>query len=379
MALALNEEQRSLRDTAREFARQQSPIEAFRKLRDSNDSTGYDLALWDSMVELGWSGMIFPESVGGFDFGVMGLAGCMEEFGRTLIASPLMSSVILSGSCIFYAGTDAQKTEWLPQIIGNQRRFALALDEGAHHAPTHIATTAVVDGTDYVLNGTKRLVIDGHTADTLLVAARTSGASDSTTGITLFMIDANAPGICRERISLVDSRAYATVQLNQVRIPAQAVLGDVGQAFTALDKALDMGRICLAAEMFGGMQEIFERTVQYLKERKQFGVLIGTFQALQHRVAHLYTELEMCKSLLMLALDALEQSADNAPQLVSAAKARLNDVYELVSNEATQLHGGIGVTDELDIGLFLKRARVSAHLLGNSRFHYDRYARLEGF
>lgn len=379
MALALNEEQRSLRDTAREFARQQSPVEAFRKLRDGQNQTGYDPALWDAMVELGWSGMIFPERVGGFEFGVMGLAGCMEEFGRTLVASPLMSSVILSGSCILHAGTEAQQAQWLSQIIGNEKRFALALDEGSHHTPANIAATATVDGNAYVLHGTKRMVMDGHSADTLVIAARSSGQPGDTAGISLFVVDAHTAGITRERVSLVDSRGYATVQLDNVRVPADALLGDAGQAFAALDKALDIGRICLAAEMFGGMQEIFERTVQYLKERKQFGVLIGTFQALQHRAAHLYTELAMCKSLLMLALDALEKQADNAPQLVSAAKARINDVYELVSNEATQMHGGIGVTDELDVGLFLKRARVSAHLLGSSRFHYDRYARLEGF
>jgi acyl-CoA dehydrogenase len=182
-----------------------------------------------------------------------------------------------------------------------------------------------------------------------------------------------------EHVSLVDSRSYARLTFSNVAVSSDQLLGELGNGFAALDKALDRARICLAAEMFGGMQEIFERTVQYLKERKQFGVLIGTFQALQHRVAHLYTEIEMCKSILMLALDALEKDAANAPQLISAAKAKISDTYERVSNEATQMHGGIGVTDELDIGLFLKRARVSAMLLGNASFHYDRYAKLEGF
>ncbi len=190
---------------------------------------------------------------------------------------------------------------------------------------------------------------------------------------------ASTPGISIEKTSLVDSRNYAHLSFNNACIPASHLLGDLHNGFTALDKALDIGRICLSAEMFGGMQEIFERTVQYLKERKQFGVLIGTFQALQHRTAHMYTEIEMCKSILMLALDALEKNAGDAPQLISAAKAKISDTYELVSNEATQMHGGIGVTDELDIGLFLKRARVSAELLGSTRFHYSRYAALENF
>ena len=379
MALAFNEEQRSLKDTAREFAKNQSPIEAFRHLRDSKDATGYSRDIWNSMIELGWSGMTFPEAYGGFDFGFMGLAGCMEELGHTLVASPLLSSVVLSGSCILYGGNEEQKQELLPLIVSGETNFALAVDETHHHNPGHIETRAEKRGCNFVLNGKKRFVVDGHAADKLVVAARTSGQANDRKGISLFVVDAKTPGITIERVALVDSRGYSHITLNNVEVPEQSLLGDCDNGFAALDKALDRGRICLAAEMFGGIQEIFDRTVQYLKERKQFGVLIGTFQALQHRTAHMYTEIEMCKSLLMLALDAVEKDADNAAQLVSAAKARISDTFELVSNEATQMHGGIGVTDELDIGLFLKRARVSAALLGSARFHYDRYATLEGF
>lgn len=379
MALAFNEEQRSLKDTAREFAKNQSPIEAFRSLRDKKDPTGYSPDVWNGMIELGWSGMIFPEAYGGFDFGIMGLAGCMEEFGRTLVSSPLLSSVVLSGSCILYMGTEKQKQQLLPDIVSGEKRFALALDETAHHNPSHIETRAEKRGASFVLHGKKRCVIDGQSADHLIVAARTTGSAGDHHGISLFVMDAKTTGLTIERVGLVDSRGYAHITLDNVEVPEGALLGELHHGLAPLDKALDRARICLSAEMFGGLQEIFERTVQYLKERKQFGVLIGTFQALQHRAAHLYTEIEMCKSLLMLALEAIEKDADNAPQLVSAAKARMSDVYELVSNEATQMHGGIGVTDELDIGLFLKRARVSAALLGSARFHYDRYATLEGF
>lgn len=379
MSLAFNEEQRTLKDTARDFAKNQSPIEAFRQLRTATPADGFSSDIWQAMIELGWSGMIFPEAYGGFDFGCTGLAGCMEELGRTLVSSPLLSSVILSGSTILHAGSEEQKLSLLPQIVGGEKRVALACDEGFHHQPALIATTATREGDTFILNGNKARVIDGFAADLFIVAARTAGQPGDTAGISLLLLDATTPGISIEKTSLVDSRNYARLSFNNVCIPASHLLGELDNGFAALDKALDLGRICLTAEMFGGMQEIFERTVQYLKERKQFGVLIGTFQALQHRTAHLYTEIEMCKSILMLALDAVEKNAPDAAQLISAAKAKISDTYELISNEATQMHGGIGVTDELDIGLFLKRARVSAELLGSARFHYSRYATLEGF
>lgn len=379
MALAFNEEQRSLKETAREFAKNQSPVESFRHLRDSQDTVGYSADIWQSMIDLGWTGTIFPEAYGGFDFGCMGLAGCFEELGHTLVSSPLLSSVVLSGSAILYAGSEEQKTTLLPQIIAGEKQIALAVDEGAHHNPANIAVTAVCEGNTFILNGTKTRVIDGNNASLFIIAARTAGNPGDKHGISLFLMDAQTTGLSIENISLIDSRRYTRLSFQDVCIPRSHLLGELHEGFPALDLAIDRGRICLAAEMFGGMQEVFERTVQYLKERKQFGVLIGTFQALQHRAAHMYTEIEMCKSILMLALDALEKNAANAPQLISAAKAKISDTYELVSNEATQMHGGIGVTDELDIGLFLKRARVSAELLGSARFHYSRYATLEGF
>lgn len=378
MSLAFNEEQRALKDSVRNFAKDQSPIEAFRALRSQTDGAGFDNTVWQAMIELGLSGALFPEAYGGFEFGSTGLAGCMEELGRNLVASPLLTSV-LSGSVILHAGSEEQKQTLLPQIISGEKLVALACDEGHHHQPKNIAATAVREGHTFILNGNKTRVISGVSADLFVVAARTSGNAGDTQGISLFLVDANTSGLQRDAVTLVDSQRYARLTLNNVCIPDSHLIGEVNNGFSALDKALDYGRIYLAAEMFGGMQEIFERTVQYLKERKQFGTLIGTFQALQHRAAHMFTEIEMCKSILMLALDALEKNAGNAAQLISGAKAKISDTYELISNEATQMHGGIGVTDELDIGLFLKRARVSAALLGSARFHYDRYATLEGF
>ncbi|MEZ5538446.1 MAG: acyl-CoA dehydrogenase [Pseudomonadales bacterium] len=374
MAFAFNEEQRALRDSVRSFANDQSPIASFRALREQKDGVGFDNTVWQSMIELGLSGALFPEAYGGFEFGCTGLAGCMEELGRTLVASPLLAS-ILSGATILHAGSEEQKQTLLPQLISGEKFIALACDEGHHHNPTHVNTTATREGNTFILNGNKTRIISGIAANLFVVSAHVSNSQN----ISLFLVDVAATGLRREAVTLVDSQRYAKLALDNVCIPESHLLGEIDKGLPALERALDYGRICLTAEMFGGMQEIFERTVQYLKERKQFGVLIGTFQALQHRAAHMYTEIEMCKSILMLALDALEKNADNAAQLVSAAKAKTSDTYELISNEATQMHGGIGVTDELDVGLFLKRARVSAELLGSARFHYDRYATLEGF
>jgi len=383
MALAYNEEQRSLVKTARDFVNSKSPVEAFRKVREAGRTNpaapAYDSNVWNAIVELGWAGMPFPEAYGGFEFGYMGLAGCMAELGGTLTASPLLSSVVLSGTTILRAGTEEQKQHYLPQISSGETLFALAIDEGVHHQPSHVATSAKKDGTNYILNGEKTLVIDGHSAQQLIVSARTSGDVNNSKGISLFVVDATSKGVKIERTHLVDSRGYARITFTNVSVPAGSLLGNPDEGFTALDKALDYGRICLAAEMLGGIEEIFVRTVKYLKERKQFGELIGTFQALQHRAAHMYTQIEMCKSSLMNALDAMESNKPNFPQLCSGAKAIISDTFELVSNESVQMHGGIGVTDELDIGLFLKRARVSAALLGSARFHYDRYATLAGY
>lgn len=383
MALAYNEEQRSLAKTARDFVNSKAPVEAFRKVRATGKSNptapAYDTALWNEIVELGWAGMPFPEAYGGFEFGYMGLAGCMAELGGTLTASPLLSSVVLSGTTILLGGTEEQKQQWLPQMSSGEALFALAIDEGPHHQPSHVTTSAKIEGTNFILNGEKTLVIDGHSAQQLIVSARTSGNINNPKGISLFIVDAASQGVKIERTGLVDSRGYARITFTNVSVPATSLLGAVDEGFVALDKALDYGRICLAAEMLGGIEEIFVRTVKYLKERKQFGEFIGSFQALQHRAAHMYTQIEMCKSSLMNALDAMESNKPNFPQLCSGAKAIISDTYELVSNESVQMHGGIGVTDELDIGLFLKRARVSAVLLGSPRFHYDRYAALNGY
>jgi len=380
MALVLNEEQRILKDSAKGFLAENAPIEALRELRDSKDSTGYNPELWEKMVnEQGWAGIAIPENYGGLEFGFFGLGVIFEEAGRTLAASPLFSTIVLGASCIELLGSDEQKENLLPAIAAGEFTLALALEEGNQHAPSNIATSAKKDGDNYLLNGKKSFVLDGHSADKLIVIARTSGDTNSREGVSAFILDKDTQGLNITRTIMMDSRNAAQVSLDNVSVPASALLGTEGSAFPAFDDVLDRGRAILAAEMLGGCLEMFQRTLEYLKEREQFGVKIGSFQALKHRAAQMFVEIELSKSVVLEALAAIDSNADNRAELAAIAKTKLNDTFQLVTNEATQMHGGIGVTDELDVGLFLKRCRAASATLGNSAFLRDRFATLKGY
>ncbi|MEP5766395.1 MAG: acyl-CoA dehydrogenase family protein [Halieaceae bacterium] len=379
MALVLNEEQRLLQETAREFLGSRAPVSELRALRDSRDELGYSTELWQQMAELGWASIILPQEYGGLDFGFLGLGTVVEETGRTLAASPLLSTAVIGASAILLGGSDAQKQALLPQIASGELTLALALEESNHHAPTEIALTAQKRGKDFVLTGNKYFVADGHSADKLIVAARSRGHRGDRDGISLFLVDADAEGIKRKRTLMADSRNAANIKFERLRVPAENLLGQLHDGWPVLEAALDRGRVALAAEMLGNAREAFERTMEYLKEREQFGALIGSFQALQHRAALMFIELEMAQSVVMQALSAIDDNPEQLPLLASLAKARLNDTVKLVTNEAVQMHGGIGVTDELEIGFFLKRARVAMQLLGDSGYHKDRYATLCGY
>ncbi|MCK5881812.1 MAG: acyl-CoA dehydrogenase family protein [Sinobacterium sp.] len=380
MALVLNEEQRILKDSAQGFLAENSPIEAFRALRDNKDATGYNPELWDKIVnEQGWAGIAIPEEFGGLDFGFSGLGVIFEEAGKKLTASPLFSTIVLGASAIELLGTQAQKENLLPSVAAGEFTLALALEEGNQHAPYAIATTATKDGDNYLLNGKKNFVLDGHTADKLIVIARTSGENNSSEGISAFIIDKDTAGLNITRTIMMDSRNAALLTLENVSVSAENLLGAENAAYPALDDVLDRGRAILAAEMLGGCLEMFQRTMEYLKEREQFGVKIGSFQALKHRASIMFVEIELSKSVVLAALEAIDKNADNRAELAAVAKSKLNDTFELVTNEATQMHGGIGVTDELDVGLFLKRARSIIATLGNSSFLCDRFATLKGY
>lgn len=379
MALVLNEEQRILRDSAREFLQANAPVAALRKLRDEKDPLGYSPQLWQQMVELGWTAIAIPEAYGGLDFGYVGLGLIFQESGHTLAASPLFATVVLGASIIEFAGNETQCAELLPQIAAGELTLALALEEKNRHAPTDIALSASQEGDSFILNGSKTFVLDGCSADKIIVVARSAGKPGDEDGISLLLVDANTPGLTVTRTIMIDSRNAARIEFDNVKVTGDCLLGEVGKAYPALEKALDRGRVALAAEMLGGCLEMFQRTVEYLKEREQFGVKIGSFQALKHRAAIMFTEIELAKSVVLAALTAADESPEELAKLASLAKAKLCDTYQLVTNEATQMHGGIGVTDELDVGLFLKRSRSTMQMLGDASFHRDRYARICGY
>ena len=379
MALVLNEEHRLLQDSAREFLGANATVGALRKLRDERDTLGYSPELWQQMAELGWASIILPEAYGGLDFGFTGLGVVMEETGRTLTASPLFASAVIGASVILLGGDEQQKNTLLPEIAAGKLTLALALEESHHHRPCHISTTAVAKDGRYVISGSKTFVLDGHSADQLLVVARTGGEQHSSTGLSLFLVNRDASGLEIQRTIMVDSRNAANVSFDCVTVEESARVGELGQAWQVLEPALDRARVAIAAEMMGLSIEAFERTIEYLKEREQFGARIGSFQGLQHRAAHIQSEIELCRSVILQALSAVDETPEQLPLLASLAKAKLNELAKLVTNEAVQMHGGIGVTDELEIGFFLKRARVAMQIFGDTGFHKDRYATLCGY
>jgi alkylation response protein AidB-like acyl-CoA dehydrogenase len=366
MSLVLSEEARMVRETALDFFRERSPITALRKLRDDNDADGFSRTLWRQMAELGWTGFLVAEDDGGSAFGMTGLAQVMEAAGRTLAASPLMSTGLLGASLLALGGTEDQKTQYLQPLLAGEHIFALALEEGAKHAPDTIALKAGRDGASYRLNGRKTFVLDGHIADTLIVAANTGA------GITLFLVPGDAAA--RTRLTMVDSRNAALINFDNVAVGPDAVLGRVDGGKDLLDLTLERARAGLAAEMLGSAHEAFDRTVQYLKDRKQFGVAIGSFQALKHRAAQMFCEVETTRSAVLAAVSALDSNANDATALVALAKAKANEAFFLCGNEGVQMHGGIGMTDEHEIGFFMKRSRVAQASFGTTAFCRDRYA-----
>lgn len=379
MGMILNEEQTLLHDSAREFFKEKAPVTAVRALRDEKDATGYSKSLWKSMVDMGWPGIIVPEAYGGLDFGFQGLTIVLEQSGQGLTASPLVSTVLLGASTLVLGGSEAQKETLLPQIVSGDLTMTLAIDEGAHFDPAGIALEAKAAGTGFVLTGQKTLVLDGHVADKIIVAARTSGSAGDRDGITLFVVDGNAAGVSREKLSMLDSRNAALVTLSNVKVDADAVVGEIDGGFCILEQVLDRAAIGLAAEMLGSMSEVFDFTLEYLKERTQFGQLIGSFQSLQHRAAIMFSELEMARSVVMEAASAVDEGSAQVSQLASLAKSIVNETANLVTREGVQMHGGIGMTDEHDMGLYIKRSRVAERTFGSAAYHHDRYASLNGY
>ena len=374
----LNEEQTMLRDAARGWVADKAPVTALRKLRDTGGwKTGYDPAAWKEMAEMGWTGVIVPEAYGGSEFGYRSLGLVLEETGRTLAASPLHATAAAAASALLLGGSDAQKEAWLGRIAAGEITAALAVDEGPHHHPTSVALKAQKTATGYSLTGTKRFIPDAADADLIVVAARVSGAPGDTTGIRLFLVTRGAAGLTATPLHAIDNRAHADLAF--AATPAELLGETTGAGWDVLSATLDRATALLAAEMMGTATQAFEVILDYLKTRTQFGQLIGSFQALQHRAAKLFTELELTRSCVDAALDALDAGSKDAPALVSLAKAKANETLHLASIEMVQMHGGIGMTDAHDAGLYMKRARVAEALYGSSSYHRDRYAKLGGY
>lgn len=380
MALVLSEDEKLLAEAARGFLAQKSPVAALRSLRDSESPAGFDPALWADMAEQGFAGVLIDADHGGSSFGHVGAGLIFEQMGHTLAASPMLASAILGATLLTRAGNPEQQNTYLPLIAKGEMILAFACEEAVRHDPRHITTSATPNtGDGYVLNGEKRFVLDGHVADRLIVVARTSGEGRSPEGISLFLVDTKAAGVIISRTLMVDSRNAAMIRFENVPVAAADILGTLDTGYAVLEAALDVARAMLAAEMLGVASEAFARTLDYLKTREQFGQKIGAFQALQHRAAHLFCEIELGRSVVLKALQALDNQDAKASRLCSLAKAKLGQVAKLVTNEAVQMHGGIGMTDDCDIGLFMKRARAAGETFGDSYYHLDRIASLGGY
>ena len=379
MPLVLTEEQSMLRDSARGLISDKAPVSHLRHLRDSKDPIGYSKELWQSFAEMGFAGLLVAEEHGGSALGFVEAGVVMEEIGRTLMPSPFLSTAVLAASALSRGGSAAQKSEHLPKISAGNLIAALAVDEGSKHRPLQTALKAVRAGNGFKLSGAKALVVDGHVADLLIVAARTAGSAGEREGVTLFLVDHKAKGIATERTIMVDAHNAARIEFDNVEVKADQVLGEVDQGFALLEGVLNIGRGAVASEMVGLSEEVFSRTVTYLKERKQFGKAIGEFQALQHRAAQLYIDIEITRAAVLKAQQALDGAFDRAASAVAVAKARAGTTATRAVQEGVQMHGGMGMTDQFDIGFFMKRARVCEEFLGDANFHADQLARLRSY
>ena len=379
MVMLLTDEQNMLRDAARGFLQACAPIDQLRRLRDEASSDGYDRDTWKSMTEMGWAGVLIPEDHGGVAMGHVAAGVIAEEMGRTLTASPFLSTAVMGAIAVTDYGSTGQREQWLSKIADGTMNVAVAIDENRSHSPAVVSTTVQPSDRGFRISGSKSFVADGHVADQILVSARSSGGAQDENGISLFLVPRDCTGLNIERQTMVDSRNSATVQFDRVEVDADALIGEAGEGYAALEHVLDAGRACLAAEMLGSAEQCLAQTIDYLSTRRQFGRFIGSFQALQHRAAHLYAEIEIGRSAVMRALQALDAGSEDRQLIVSVAKSKVGRVAQLATQEAIQMHGGIGMTDEFNIGFFLKRVRVAEALYGDANFHADKFARIRNY
>jgi acyl-CoA dehydrogenase len=374
MSLVINEEQNMLKSSAKELLDLKSPISSMRELRDDNYNQ-FDPDLWKEMVEMGWTALTVPEEYNGLNFGYVGLGQVIEEMGKKLTVSPMISTVLVSTTIVGLSKNEVLKSKLFDEIMSGKKLCTLAHEESSHHNPNIDLSIISNNNEKFILNGKKRFVIDGTISDYLIVSAN----SESNGSLELVIIDSKSKGITFNNKVHMDSKIYSDISFNNVEFSKDNFLSTENDGKKILKKALDIACVGLAAEMLGNIQQAFDMTIQYLKEREQFGVKIGSFQALQHRSAIMFGEIELCKSIVLKALQAIDSGDENLPELASLAKSKLGLTSKLVTNEAVQMHGGIGVTDDADIGFFLKRVRVSQRIFGDSNYHLDRVAKFNGY
>ena len=373
----LTDDQKMLQETAASFLAEEGSIaKQVRHWRDIGCKDGFGHDLWKKFAELGLTGICIPESHGGLGLGATETALVLEEIGRNLTPSPFLGTAVVAARAI--EGT-AHAEDWYPGILSGDAVLALAVDEGPRHAPEQIALGAKRQGNGFVLNGAKQFVVQGGSADMIVTAARTGGSPGEREGLTLFAVPKDAAGLTVDNVSLVDSSKAARLTFDNVQLDADAVIGEVDNGWQPLTRALNAGRAAASAELVGVASGASAMTLDYLKQRKQFGKLIGEFQALQHRAAHLYSEIEIARAAAFKAAELLDAGDERAELYVSVAKAKAADVASLAVREGVQMHGGIGMTDEHDIGLYMKREAVLGELFGDDYFHRERVAALSGY
>jgi alkylation response protein AidB-like acyl-CoA dehydrogenase len=378
MAMTLNDDQNMLRDSARDFMVSEAPVAHFRKYRDMECKDGFAHGLWKQFGEMGFTGILIPEDQGGLGLGHIEAGIVLEEIGRNLSPSPFLSTSVAAVEALKLADK-AMRDRWFPGIIAGETVIGLAIDEGPKHRPEKTGCVAERSGNGFKLSGHKQFVVQGASSDMLIVVARTAGSAGEQDGLTVFAVETDSDGLSTKAARLVDSSMGAHVKFDGVEVTADAVIGDVDGGWTVLSKLLNAGRVGAAAEMVGVGTGAMDITFDYLKTRKQFDRVIGEFQALQHRAAHLYGEMEGARSIVLKAQSMLDEGHDKAELYVSAAKAKAGIACNLSVREGVQMHGGIGMTDEYDIGLYMKRDRALAEFMGDIYFHADRVATMNGY
>jgi alkylation response protein AidB-like acyl-CoA dehydrogenase len=378
MDFNLTSEQELLQQTVESFVQKESPPTRLRKLRE--DNIGYSKSLWKKMADLGWLGICFPEERGGYGGDFFDAALLLEQFGTTLVPEPFIPSVVLAGMTIAWKGTEAQREKYLAPMIAGDATLAFAYaEEQSRHSMTYVTTRASQKDGKRVANGKKVFVLNGHAADFIVVSVRESGDDNDRDGLSLYVLERDTPGLLIQPIKMMDGHRGANITLQDVIISDDARLGEAGGAAEELEHTLDRGAAAACAEGLGLMKRVLMMTCEYLNTREQFGVKIGSFQALQHRAVEMFVEVELCKGMMLSSAMKLHSTKEEREAAISAAKAQLGVGGKFVTQQSIQLHGGIGITDEHDIGLYFKRMHSLNTLFGDEEFHTNRYANLSSF